>query len=74
MGEAHDVSDFCELIDMLRGMRGQMVEAMIFLPWDDAQLPIAAFSGTLEEVEFREQSRDPRWLLSWVKDGEGKPH
>ena len=74
MGEAHDVNDFSELIDMLRGMRGQMVEAMLFLPWDDAQFPIAAFSGTLREVEFRQQSRDPRWVLSWIKDGEGKPH
>ena len=74
MGEAHDVTDFSELIDMLRGMRGQMVEAMLFLPWDDAQFPIAAFSGPLQEVEFRQQSRDPRWVLSWIKDGEGKPH
>lgn len=74
MGGAHDVNDFGELIDMLRGMRGSMVEAMIFLPWDDAQFPIAAFSGTLQEVEFRQQSRDPRWVLSWIKDGEERPH
>lgn len=74
MADAHDVTDFRELIDMVRGMRGQMVEAMVFLPWDDAQLPIAAFSGTLREVELRENSRDPRWILSWVEDGESKPH
>jgi hypothetical protein len=74
MGEARDVNDFGELIDMLRGMRGQIVEAMLFLPWDDAQFPIAAFSGTLQEVEIRQKSHDPRWVLSWIKDGEGKPH
>lgn len=74
MGQAHDVTDFSELVDMLRGMRGQMVEAMLFLPWDDGQFSIAAFSGTLQEVEFRQQSRDPRWVLSWTKGGEGKPH
>ena len=75
MGEStHDVTEFSEVIDMLRAMRGQMVEAMIFLPWDDAQFPVAAFSGTLSAVEFRKQSRDPRCVLSWIKDGEGKPH
>jgi hypothetical protein len=73
VGEGPHVIEFSEVIDMLRGMRGHVVEAMIFLPWDDAQFPIAAFSGTLHEVEFRQQSRDPRWVLSWVKDGEGKP-
>lgn len=74
MGEGQNVTDFSELIDMLRGMRGHMVEARIFLPWDDAQFPIAAFSGRLHKVEFRQQSRGPRWVLSWIKDGAGKPH
>ena len=74
VGEGHNVTDFSQLIDMLRGMRGHMVEAMIFLPWDDTRFPVAAFSGILREVEFRQQSRDPRWVLSWTDDGEGKPH
>jgi hypothetical protein len=74
MGEAQNVTEFSELIGLLRGMRGHMLEAMIFLPQDDAQFPIAAFSGTLQDVEFSQQSRDPRWVLSWIKDGEGKPH
>jgi hypothetical protein len=73
MGEGHDVTEFSELLDMLRGMRGQMVEATIFLPWDDGRFPIAAFSGTLSEVEFMEHSRSPRWVLSWIRDGEPKP-
>lgn len=73
MGDENDVDEFSELIDLLRGMRGHMVEAMIFLPWDDAKYSVAAFSGTLHEVEFREESYDPRWVLSWIKEGEGKP-
>jgi hypothetical protein len=71
--ERNEVNDFSELIEMVRGMRGQMVEATLFLPWDDGQFSIAAFSGTLREVELRRQLRDPRWVLSWVEDGEGKP-
>ena len=69
-----DVTEFGEPIDMLRGMRGQMVEAAIFLPWDDGGFPVAQFSGTLREVEYQEKSHQPRWVLSWVEDGEGKPH
>lgn len=74
MAEEQEVTEFSELVGMLRGMRGHMVEAMVFLPWDDARFPVAAFSGTLHEVEFKEESRDPRWVLSWIKNGEGKPH
>jgi hypothetical protein len=71
---AQDVTEFGELIDILRGMRGQLVEAAIFLPWDDGGFPVAQFSGTLREVEYQEKSHQPRWVLSWVEDGEGKPH
>jgi hypothetical protein len=71
---AQDVAEFAELIDMVRGMRGQMVEAAIFLPWDDGGFPVAHFSGTLREVESQEKSHQPRWVLSWAEDGEGKPH
>lgn len=58
---------------MLRGMRGQMVEAAIFLPWDDGGFSVAQFSGTLRDVEYRERSPQPRWVLSWVENGEAKP-
>jgi hypothetical protein len=68
MSDEQGVNTFSELIDMLRGMRGQMVEAMIFLPWDDRRFPVGRFSGTLDEVEYREGSLDPRWVLSWTKD------
>jgi hypothetical protein len=71
---AQDVTEFGELIDMLRGMRGQTVEAAIFLPWDDGGFPVAQFSGTLSEVEYQEKSHQPRWVLGWVEDGENKPH
>jgi hypothetical protein len=74
MGYGHEVTEFSELVRMLQGMRSHMVEAMLFLPWDDAQFPVAAFSGTLNQIEFREGSRDPRWVLVWSKDGESKPH
>jgi hypothetical protein len=70
---AQEVTEFDELLDLLRGMRGQMVEAMVFLPWDDAQFPVTLFSGTIEEVTHRETPRDSHWIVSWVKDGEGKP-
>jgi hypothetical protein len=73
MAEEQDVGSFDELIHLLRGMRGHMVEASVFLPWDDEKFSIVSFSGTLREVEFWEDSRSPRWVLSWVKDGEGKP-
>ena len=59
-----DVTEFGELIEMLRGMRGQTVEAAIFLPWDDGGFPVAQFSGTLREVEYQEKSHQPRWVLS----------
>ncbi len=55
---------FSEMIDMLRGMRGHMVQASIFLPGDDGRFPMAAFGGTLHDVEFKERSLDPRWVLS----------
>lgn len=73
MSEGHEVDDFGELVDLLRGMRGHMVEATVFLPWDDGKFPVAAFSGTLQDVEFREGSQDPRWVLSWAQDGDAKP-
>jgi len=73
MGDTHEVDDFNELVDMLRGMRGRMVEATLFLPWDDGRSAIASFSGTLKEVKFREDSIDPRWVLIWMEDGESKP-
>jgi hypothetical protein len=68
-----DVTEFGELIDMLRGMRGQIVDAAIFLPWDDGGFPIAQVSGTLREVEYQERLQ-PRWVLSWVENGEGRLH
>jgi hypothetical protein len=43
-------------------------------PWDDGGFPVAQFSGTLREVEYQEKSHQPRWVLSWVEDGGGKPH
>ena len=58
---------------MLRGMRGQIVDAAIFLPWDDGGFSIAQFSGTLREVEYQERLQ-PRWVLSWVENGEGTLH
>jgi hypothetical protein len=73
VGDEHDINKFSELIEMLRGMRGQMVEAMIFLPWDDRRFPVAAFSGTLHDVDYREGSHDPRWVLSWIREGEARP-
>ena len=60
------VTDFNELIGMLRGMRGQMVEAGIFLPWDDSRYAVGSFSGVVQEVRFEAQSPDPRWVLSWT--------
>jgi hypothetical protein len=68
-----DVTEFGELIDMLRGMRGQIVDAAIFLPWDDGGFPVAQFSGTLREVEYQERFQ-PRWVLRWVENGEGRLH
>jgi hypothetical protein len=73
VGEDREVETFNELTNLLRGMRGQMVEAAIFLPWDDGRFPVAGFSGTLHEVEYRDGSIDPRWVLSWIEDGQGKP-
>jgi hypothetical protein len=64
------VTDFSELIDLLRGMRGQTVEASVFLPWDDGQYAIAGFSGSLRQVEPNHRSQDARWVLSWG-DGDG---
>lgn len=60
------VRDFNELVGMLRTMRGQMVEAAIFLPWDDSRYAVGSFSGVVQEVRFEEQSLDPRWVLSWA--------
>lgn len=70
---SQEVTEFGELINLVRGMRGQMVEAGIFLPWDDGGFPVAQFSGTLREVEHQKRSHQPRWVLRWVEDGEGKP-
>jgi hypothetical protein len=72
--EDHEVVDFSELVAMFRGMRGHMVEAMVFLPWDDGRYPVASFSGTLRDVESLERPGEQRWVLSWSEDGESKPH
>ena len=50
---AQDVTEFGELIDMICGMRGQIVEAAIFLPWDDGGFPVAQFSGTSAKSSTR---------------------
>jgi hypothetical protein len=60
------VTNFNELVGMLRGMRGQMVEAGIFLPLDDSRYAVGSFSGLVQEVRFEEQSLDPRWVVSWA--------
>jgi hypothetical protein len=73
MTSAQRVTSFQELVDMLRGMRGQMVEAGLFLPEDGGQFPLMTFSGRLRGVEFAEESSSPRWVLSWSEDGDPKP-
>ena len=72
MGEEHDVREFSELLDLLRGMGGQFVEASVFLPWDDGRLPVAGFSGTLVAVGFNDFSRDPHWQVTWDETSETK--
>lgn len=50
-----------------------MVEAAIFLPWDDGGFPVA-------HLRDAPRSRVPgevpptTLVLGWVEDGEGKPH
>jgi len=61
MTSAQRVTSFEELLDMLRGMRGQMVEAGLFLPEDGGQFSLMTFSGVLRGVEFAEESSSPRW-------------
>jgi hypothetical protein len=71
MSSAQKVTSFEEVIHLVRGMCGQMVEAGLFLP--DRQFSLMRFSGVLVAVEFAEKSRSPRWVLSWAEEGQPKP-
>ncbi len=63
-----DVTEFDELINLVRGMRGQLVEAGVYLPWDEGRYPVAHFAGTLREVEHQKRTNRPRWVLTWAED------
>jgi hypothetical protein len=69
-----EVESFDELVRLIRGMRGHIVDASVFLPWEDGGWPVAMFSGRLHEIEVKEDTRSPRLVLSWTMDGEAKPH
>lgn len=73
VAEEQDIASFDELVRLLRGMRANMVEARILLPWDDDGFSVATFSGILKDVEFMEASPSPRCVLSWMEEGELKP-
>ncbi len=65
MTEPQHIGDFDEALTMLLGLVGRIVEASLFLPWDEGGHWMMNFSGTLEKIELPD---DERCRLKWQRD------
>jgi hypothetical protein len=65
-------TSFSDVLDILKGLIGQVVDASVFLPHDDGGFPVASFSGVIEELAEVTLTAD-RWKLMWRRDTETEP-
>lgn len=65
MPKASDLTDFDEVLEVVRGLRGKLVEASVFVPEDDGKCPVVHVGGILQSVEM---TREDRWLLLWTPE------
>ena len=64
------ITDFDEVLQLLRGLVGRIVEPSVFLPQDDGGFSVMRFSGTLKAID---QRGDDRWHLEWDYDRQALP-
>src|SRR5918993_5072311 len=57
------IADFNEVLQLLRGLVGRIVEPSVFLPQDEGGFSVMRFSGTLEKIDERD---DGRYHLEWA--------
>jgi hypothetical protein len=68
--ESQRITEFDELLQLLRGLIGRMVEPSVFLPQDEDGFSVMHFSGILKSVEERDGGR---WHLEWEYDKAARP-
>ena len=66
------ITNFSEVLDILNGVIGQVVDASVFLPHDEGGFPVASFSGVVEQLAEGTLTAD-RWKLTWRRDAETEP-
>lgn len=64
------IADFDEVLQLLRGFVGRIVEPSVFLPQDEGGFSVTRFSGTLERVDDRDGGR---YHLQWTYDRRALP-
>jgi hypothetical protein len=66
VGEAAELGTFDEVLEVLRGLTGKLVEATVFLPGDENGYGVAHVGGPLHSLTER---RGGRWELAWTPEG-----
>jgi hypothetical protein len=70
VAEEQEIMDFEELVKLIQGMRGHIVEASILLPWEAG---VARFSGRLRDVASTDRREGQCWVLTWDDSGDWQP-
>ncbi len=65
VAEPRDLTGFDEVLEILRGLPGKLVEATVFLPEDDGGYGVAHVGGVLHSLTERQAGR---WGLAWTPD------
>lgn len=65
MAGAEKLTSFAEVLEVIRGLTGRLVEGTVFLPDDEDGYGMAHVGGTLHALTERPGGR---WELSWTFD------